>query len=146
MVCYIPETNIDLNRPTLSSFDSFKLSNNEKNIPELERQFRELSYSYVEKHTRFVLIRSSEIAHSLSIKEDDIGELFLLKRSSKANNSESNWTFSGKEFVHSKIEMNLNNAVNNPSNAINSHSLNLYSRSLNAVQVINVDTDLRAFL
>lgn len=66
-----------------------------KNIRELERRFREVSYANVDKSSRFLLIRSAEVASSLSINEDDAGEFYSLKKSSIATNNESNWMFGG---------------------------------------------------
>lgn len=62
IVSYIPEEKVyEANLPKISTFDLYR-QGRIKNISELEKRFRSLSYEYIEPNTEFLIIRNLDIA------------------------------------------------------------------------------------
>lgn len=108
VITFIPESKVyEANLPPFSGFDEYR-KGRVHNIESLERRFREVSYSSIEQKTRFLVVRNAEIAQTLQIGKDDVGDIYSLRRTSRAMNRESNWTFAGKEYQFNKIEWDPN--------------------------------------
>ncbi|KAL4486374.1 hypothetical protein ABPG72_007160 [Tetrahymena utriculariae] len=145
IISYIPEEKVyDANLPKFSTFDLYR-QGRIKNISQLETRFRDISYEYIEKNTKFIIIRNPDIAQSLSIGKDDIGEIYILKRTLKQMNNESNWYFQGQEYLYNKIEWDPNNDQDIQLNQ-NQIIEKLYQRSFNYVNAIHTDHELNNLL
>jgi len=100
---YIPDQ-ADYKVGPFGEYDTYN-KNKIKDVRELWEKYRQLKNSHISYASSFFIIKDPKVAQALQIGQDDIGEIYTIKKSSVYNNFETNTRMSGYRVQVNRIDM-----------------------------------------
>jgi len=140
---YIPEKK-DYVIGSFNNFDDFNKSKI-KNLVNLSDRYKKVKNSHLSYTSSFFIIKDPHIAQLMQIGQDDIGEVYIMKKSSLLNNFETNTRINGTRVQINRmdyLEDNQESVKKNPKSQEEIIKRKLYENSLDYINYFQTPNEL----